>query len=196
MSKKVLLIADDDEMNRMIIRKFLKDTYDIIEAADGQEALDIVRENPVDVLLLDIIMPRLDGLEMLQIVKKEDAFNDMGILVATSTKEKTERQALALGADDIVSKPYDPVVIHKRLENIIAVKENQKQKRLLQNSDVNAMFLTQKQALNSAIIEHTDRIQKLLDIINKNKTNDRLITEMMENIQREIEDIQRHLIEE
>ena len=128
MSKKVLLIADDDEMSRTIIKRFLKNSFDVLEAEDGYQALDIIMEQHVDVLLLDIIMPKRNGLEVLDDLRKDERYNALGILVATSTKEKTEREALSLGADDIVSKPYDPVVIQKRMENIMLMKEAKRQK--------------------------------------------------------------------
>lgn len=123
MSKKVLLVADDDEMSRIIIGKFLGEEYEILEAENGAQALAVLQSTRVDILLLDILMPKLDGLALLKLLPTEPSNPDLAVLVATSTKEKTERDALALGADDVVSKPYDPVVIRKRLENILAKKE-------------------------------------------------------------------------
>lgn len=119
MEKKVLLIADDIEMNRSVIKRFMGKNFIVLEAKNGQEVLDILSKNRVDVLLLDIIMPVLDGLEILKKIKEDNLYPDMAILVATSTKEKTERQALDFGADDIVAKPYDPTVIYHRMSNIL-----------------------------------------------------------------------------
>lgn len=123
MSRKTLLVVDDIQMSRTVISKFLRDEFDIFEAENGQQALDIIAARQIDAMMLDIIMPGMDGLEVLKAIRENRAHDRMGILVATSTKEKTERTALALGADDIVSKPYDPVVIRKRLSNILTVKD-------------------------------------------------------------------------
>ncbi|MDD3411134.1 MAG: response regulator, partial [Eubacteriales bacterium] len=102
--RKVLLIADDDEMSRRIIKRFLKDTFDILEAEDGEQALELLHTRRVDGVLLDILMPKMDGLQVLERLRADDALARVGVLVATSTKEQTERAALSLGADDVVSK--------------------------------------------------------------------------------------------
>lgn len=91
-------------------------------------------------LLLDIIMPEMDGLEVLRYMQRDENLSYIGVLVATSTKEKTERTALSLGADDIVSKPYDPLVIRKRLENILAAKVVAEQKNLLLKDDIDGLI--------------------------------------------------------
>jgi len=119
MSKKVVLIADDDIMSREVIRQYFEGIYEVIEASDGTEALEILANRPVDVVLLDIVMPRQTGYEVLQVVKCDKKYSDLRILVATSVTEKTERRALELGADDIVFKPYDPVVVKKRVDNLL-----------------------------------------------------------------------------
>lgn len=134
-NKKVLLIADDDEMNRKIIQNFLKNSYEILQAKNGREAIEIIRSKKVDALLLDIIMPEMDGLEVLKVLKEDHTYDNMGILVATSTKEKTERTALSLGADDVVSKPYDPIVIQKRMDNIIIMKEAKMRSQMSKGAD-------------------------------------------------------------
>ena len=189
MGKKVLLIADDEDMNRMIISKFLKNDYEIIQAEDGQKAMDVIHSTHIDVLLLDIIMPELNGLEVLELIKKERELEHIGILVATSTKEQTERTALSMGADDIVSKPYDPVVIRRRIENILAVKEMQTQKEQLQNSDFEALMHEKKEALSKKIGIMANNIIKFTDVIDANKNNQELISEITADIRTEANDI-------
>lgn len=124
--KKVMLIADDVKMSRSVISRFFAESFDILEAEDGKQTLEVLKNNKVDVLILDIIMPEIDGIEVLKEVRSSRKYDNMAILVATSTKEKTERLALQYGADDVVAKPYDPIVIHKRLDNILACKAVQK----------------------------------------------------------------------
>ena len=62
MDSKILLVADDEDMNRTVIKKFLKSDYEVMEAVNGREVLEILHERHVDVMLLDIIMPEMDGL--------------------------------------------------------------------------------------------------------------------------------------
>ncbi|MDD3239086.1 MAG: response regulator [Lachnospira sp.] len=135
MNKKILLIADDDEMSRKVIQKNFSDTFDVIESRDGKETLEIIHNRPVDIVILDIVMPQYNGFEVLKIVKCDEKYSDIRILVATSLYEKTEKTALELGADDIVFKPYDPVVIKKRINNLLTMQE---QKRELENALLDA----------------------------------------------------------
>lgn len=186
MNKKVLLIADDDEMNRKVIRRFLSNVYEIEEAVDGEETLQIMEDHQIDALLLDIIMPKIDGLEVLERIRKNPKYENMGVLVATSTKEKTERSALSLGADDIVAKPYDPIVIKKRLENILLMKEVKAQKELLQNQDMKALEETIHNNYKSEIEGSIEKIRRMTDIIRKNKGNVKLVMEMADSIEQEV----------
>ena len=187
MDKKILLIADDDDMNRNIIKKFLRHEYEIVEAKDGKETMDILYNQNIDVVLLDIIMPEMDGLEVLERMKKEEKFNHIGVLVATSTKEKTEREALFLGADDIVSKPYDPVVIKKRIENIIAVKTIEGQKEMLQNDDTKTYIAMANKEVVANIDNRVKKIRKYVSIVRANKSNYKLVDEILDNINIELD---------
>lgn len=183
MDKKVLLVADDDEMNRRIIRKFLQEYYIIVEAEDGLQTMEIIESRHIDALLLDIIMPEMDGLEVLRRLEEGGKLKDISVLVATSTKEKTERTALSLGADDVVSKPYDPIVIHKRLENILSVKE------LVTGG--NAAYLTEsleeaitafKKSLFAEAEKTGKKIHKYTEMINANLDNQKLVEEITKEI--------------
>ncbi|MDO5577092.1 MAG: response regulator [Fibrobacter sp.] len=182
MDKKVLLIADDDKMNRMIISKFLGEDYNVIEAVDGKQAIAILTSTHIDILLLDIIMPEMDGFEVLKEIKGNKELEHIGILVATSTKEKTERTALSLGADDIVSKPYDPVVITKRLANILARKELSHRLELGRNADNAALQKEQLLTFQADIDGFTSDIRQCIRLISANKDNAPLITEMLTRI--------------
>lgn len=189
MGKKVLLIADDDELNRRIIKRFLKDAFEVVEAVDGKQTLEVLRSTHVDLVLLDIIMPEIDGLEVLKIMKESPAMRHVGVLVATSTKEKTERTALALGADDVVSKPYDPTVIQKRLENVLDVKEIAAQRELLHSEDVDALVGAQVASLMARLEPHFTRIQKCADVILANADNHKLVVEVADEIKHEVNDV-------
>lgn len=185
MEKQVLLVADDDEMNRMLISKFLRNEYEILEAVDGQQAMDIIHERHVDALLLDIIMPKLDGLEVLKLIKADENLEHIGILVATSTKEKTERTALSLGADDIVSKPYDPIVIRKRIENILTVKYIRQQKEDLQSNKLDRIIVNRDVTEEKEAELHYQRLRDVVSIINANISNQKLIGELTAEINHE-----------
>lgn len=190
MSKKVLLVADDDSMNRKIISKFLKDSYDIIEAADGKEAWELINSTHVDVILLDIIMPEMDGLEVLGRLRQKKEFDRIGVLVATSTKERTERAALSDGADDIVAKPYDPLVIEKRLNNILAVKKINQKDELLNDNKFDDLLNNHIAEIREEAEGISRRIQKYIEIINSNKDNYKLVAEITAEISNEAKKIE------
>lgn len=120
MALKNVIIADDDKGSRIVIKRLLGRDFNIIEAEDGEVALNLLNSMQIDFVILDIVMPKIDGLAVLETVRNNPKFDNVGILVASSTYEHTEREALLKGADDVVSKPYDPFVIKKRIENILA----------------------------------------------------------------------------
>lgn len=161
MGKKVIIIADDIEMSRVVVKKFLGSVYEVLEAKDGLEVLEILESHKVDGIILDIIMPGMDGIEVLKKIRAQEKFDNIGILVATSTKEKTERMALQNGADDIVAKPYDPVVIKKRVENMLAKKSME---LLFSSSDINEQ---EKLFRQSFIESYSDKLTGELDKLEK-----------------------------
>ncbi len=104
--RAVILVVDDDAGVRESFRLILEDQYDVLEAADGRQALDLVRSTAVDLVLLDIRLPEMDGIEVLERIKGLDE----GIEVILVTAVKTVRTAVAamkLGAFDYVTKPFD-----------------------------------------------------------------------------------------
>ena len=142
--EKTMLIADDVALNRALLENIFDDEYSILQAADGVEAMEILRSQPVDVVLLDIVMPRMDGFEVLKTMKEEETLSGIPVIMATSEKENSEERALLLGADDFINKPYRAMVVKKRVENIV-VKHILERKRL-----ENALFETRNE-LNSLI---------------------------------------------
>ncbi len=189
MSKKVLLIADDVEMNRSVIKRFLSHEYDVLEAETGVETLNILENNKVDALLLDIIMPEMNGLEVLEKIKDDERYKNLAILVATSTKEKTERTSLSLGADDVVSKPYDPIVIEKRLANIVAFKQVQITNCLLDNHEVDKLINQKYDNVKMRLLEMAGTLNQIADVVNGNLDNTKLVHEMADSVRKEADNI-------
>lgn len=164
--EKTMLIADDVELNRALLENIFDDEYSILQAADGVEAMEILRSQPVDVVLLDIVMPRMDGFEVLKAMKEEESLSGIPVIMATSEKEKSEERALILGADDFINKPYRAMVVKKRVENIV-VKHILERKRLedgvpvyrIVNIDVtesreNELLIEQKNEELRYLLEH------------------------------------------
>jgi sigma-B regulation protein RsbU (phosphoserine phosphatase) len=120
-----ILVVDDNEMNRdMLSRRLARRGYDVQCAEGGQEALDRLGAEPFDLVLLDIMMPGVDGMEVLERVRAEHAPGDLPIIMATARDESTDIvSALKLGANDYVTKPLDFPVVLARVQTQLALKE-------------------------------------------------------------------------
>jgi sigma-B regulation protein RsbU (phosphoserine phosphatase) len=118
-----ILVVDDTEANLDILVAALGDTYDVSVAMDGETALEDVAENPPDLILLDIMMPGIDGYEVLERVRKQRTADDLPIIMATALGESEDIvKALKLGANDYVTKPFDLPVVLARVETQLSLK--------------------------------------------------------------------------
>jgi len=120
----LLLVADDNEMNRdMLARRLSRRGFTVVTAADGQEALDRIAEQSFDVIVLDIMMPRVDGMEVLSRVRETTAAVDLPIIMATAKSETQDVvRALEMGANDYVTKPLDFQVVLARVQTQLSLK--------------------------------------------------------------------------
>lgn len=107
---KTILVVEDQEDNRRILRDLLSSRgYDIIEVTDGLAGLDAARREQVDLILMDIQLPGIDGYEATRRIKAEPGLSGITIIAVTSYALSGDRQkALAAGCDDYVAKPYSP----------------------------------------------------------------------------------------
>ncbi|AMJ75652.1 MULTISPECIES: response regulator [Alteromonas] len=104
-----VLVADDSKLSRRSVKKSLPPEldYDISEATNGQEAIDLLAENTFDLVLLDLTMPEVDGVDVLEYLsKREDAFPNVIVISADFQPEK-QRIVLSLGAQRFIRKPLD-----------------------------------------------------------------------------------------
>ncbi|MBS5732041.1 MAG: diguanylate cyclase [[Eubacterium] siraeum] len=127
-----ILIVDDSEMNRDMLSDMLSDDYDIVEAANGEEALSILKEQvyDIDLVLLDIIMPAVDGFGVLDVMKRYHWIdNTPVIMISSETSQSYIRKAFELGVTDYILRPFDSFIIHKRVSNTLML--YRKQKKLL-----------------------------------------------------------------
>lgn len=109
MSKKLILIADDEIDNVILLQKRLRASgFDTIEAYDGDETIEKVFQNNPDLILLDIMMPKKDGYEVLQILRNNEKTKDIPVIMLTARAEIPDKvKGLELGAEDYVTKPFD-----------------------------------------------------------------------------------------
>ena len=123
--KRRVMIIDDEEINRLMLGNILETEYEVVFAKDGQEAWDLLHgeEKDISLLLLDLLMPVMNGFELISKLNEDDELKSIPVIVMTSEKE-AEVKSIKLGASDFITKPYDmPEVILARCERIIKLSE-------------------------------------------------------------------------
>ena len=128
-SRPLLMIVDDSEMNREILREMLKNEYEIIEVASGEEALDELerRGGEISIMLLDIVMPGIDGFDVLSRMSHTGAIEDTPvIMISSEDSDDVVLRTYELGASDYISRPFDSRVVRHRVNNIMRLYTKQR----------------------------------------------------------------------
>lgn len=125
---KTLLIVDDLEINREIIRVMFENKYNVIEAKNGEECIEIAKtENDIALVLLDIRMTGVTGFEILKMKKEGKIFNEIPVIMLTACDDPTYQvEAFKLGAVDYITKPFIKEIVEYRVENAIMLNEQVK----------------------------------------------------------------------
>src|SRR6266550_3446506 len=126
-SRGVVLAVDDTAMNRKVLARVLgNDGYEVLEAEDGLEALELLaemRNRPIDVVLLDLMMPNLDGYETLRRMKASEALSHIPVIVVSGVEElDSVVRCIEMGAIDYLSKPFDASILRARVSTSLAAK--------------------------------------------------------------------------
>jgi len=121
-SKNTILIVDDESSNILYLNRILNADYEIITAKDGAKAIELANEYLPDLILLDIVMPEMDGYEILSLLKNEEKTREIPVIFITGlTGDVNETKGLALGADDYISKPFNDEIVRLRVRNQIKI---------------------------------------------------------------------------
>ncbi|MEO7590663.1 MAG: response regulator [Byssovorax sp.] len=126
--KKILIVEDSDLLHRMyelIFRRYRLDGCQLLHAYHGREGMDQLARHPdVDLVILDINMPVMSGLEFLQTVKRDSAFKDLVVLIiSTEGKEEDTIRGLETGARGYLTKPFQPSDLHQLIERVFAARD-------------------------------------------------------------------------
>ncbi len=131
-----LLVADDEPDARELLGEALGDEYDVLTAADGQEAVDVARAQRPDLLLLDLNMPRLDGFEVLEQLRADPSTTDMPVILVTARSDDAGKvRALDQGAVDYLQKPFSERELRARVERTLRLVRSQIALRELAQTD-------------------------------------------------------------
>ena len=112
-----ILIVDDEPFNVDYLEQELEESgYELLTASNGQEALDQIRNASPDLVLLDIMMPVMDGFSVLEQVKADSAVRDIPIIIISANSDlKSVLTGIQKGAEDYLPKPFEPVILHARI---------------------------------------------------------------------------------
>jgi response regulator RpfG family c-di-GMP phosphodiesterase len=184
-SKKKMLVVDDVQIDRLILKNIFKGSYDVLEARDGKEALGLIYKfgTELSMVLLDILMPGMDGFELLRVLNRLRFTENLPVILITSESgDEKKLTGYNLGVADIIAKPYNSEIVFRRVNNVANLYSHKKEmaRRL---HDQKKMLETQAQHLrrsNQFIIdalstvvefrnlesgEHIKRIRALVQII-------------------------------
>ena len=119
-----VLVVDDERLNRMLLRRPLtEDGHEVIEAADGREALDVLAREPIDVVLLDLVMPELDGYDTLAAIKADGRLKDLPVIVVSGVDQLASVvRCIEMGATDYLTKPFEVAILRARLGSSLVAK--------------------------------------------------------------------------
>ncbi|MDO4869881.1 MAG: EAL domain-containing protein [Bacillota bacterium] len=143
--KRLVLIVDDEQINREMLRHIVEQEFSTITASNGSEALDIIREKAdfLSLVLLDLRMPELDGFEVMRKMKEDDNLSQIPIIVLTSD-ESAEVDCLKLGASDFITKPFSvPEVILTRMQKTIELYEDRTIIQSTEREELTGLFTKQ-----------------------------------------------------
>ena len=170
--RRVMLIVDDVEINRAILSQFFQNEYDILEAANGQEALETLESRNVDIMLLDLMMPVMGGMELLELLHKNPRFSHIPVIVTTSQDVVySEVQALEKGAVDYITKPYNPIIVKIRVRNVMARQENEwrKVRQQAQAEKISVMQNIIETDQLTGLYNHQTMLEKTAKLIQENR---------------------------
>jgi two-component system phosphate regulon response regulator PhoB len=120
-----LLIADDENGIRSLVRMTLaRDRYEIFEASDGEEALALAREHRPELILLDVMMPRLTGFEVCRAIKDDPTTAKSTVVMLSAKAQEADREeGIASGADDYFTKPFSPIALLRKIDEVCGREE-------------------------------------------------------------------------
>lgn len=119
-----VLIVDDNRASRHLLRAILKTVRcDIIEATHGQQALDLMAQEPPDLVLLDVDMPGLDGLAVVRKIREDTSFADLPVVAVTASAMGGDREkCMAAGFTEYLTKPIQPAILRQKVQQLLGAR--------------------------------------------------------------------------
>jgi DNA-binding response OmpR family regulator/anti-sigma regulatory factor (Ser/Thr protein kinase) len=174
--RTILVVDDSQDMQQFLVGIFNHD-YNVLSASDGKEAEEIIRNKQIDLVITDLMMPNVDGLELTQFIKKNADTDYIPVILLTAkTAIESRLQALQYGADDYVTKPFEPEYMRARVQNLLA------QRTKLEQSYRQRLMRLEPQKIDEPV-PGDSFLAKLLDIMDRQMDNNTLtVDELVEEM--------------
>ncbi|MCX5827325.1 MAG: response regulator [Deltaproteobacteria bacterium] len=170
--KPVILVVDDQPQNIELLEAYLvPHGYDIVHAANGEEALGKLSGNPIDLMLLDVMMPGIDGFEVTRRVRQDNTHRLLPIILVTSLRETEDRvKGIEAGCDDFISKPVDKMELLARVRSLLKVKV------------YNDLMSNYQKELESEVTRRTEELKHALENLQQDITKRKQAEEEIRNL--------------
>jgi len=118
--KKILVVEDEVDVLDVVKTRLEAHGYDVLEAFDGKAGLDVARTKKPDLIILDLMLPKMDGYEVCRMLKKDEAYKDIPIVMLTAkTQDKDVRMAATSGADAYITKPFEAYILLDTVDKLL-----------------------------------------------------------------------------
>jgi len=119
-NKKILIVDDEAQLVDMVKMRLEANNYDVIVAYDGQEGLDKARKEKPDLIILDLMLPKMDGYKVCRMLKFDEKYKSIPIIMFTArAQEEDEKVSMEVGANAYVTKPFEPKVLLDKIQELI-----------------------------------------------------------------------------
>jgi two-component system phosphate regulon response regulator PhoB len=126
--KHILVVEDEEDILALIHYNLVREGFRVSLAATGEEGLETIEEDPPDLVVLDLMLPGMDGLEVCRALRKRDDWRGIAVVMVTAKGEEADVvTGLELGADDYVTKPFSPKILTARIRAVLRRKESAEQ---------------------------------------------------------------------
>lgn len=170
--KKILVVDDEEYIRELIEFNLIREGYKVVTSEDGQRAIeDIKKENP-DLILLDLMLPKLSGMEVCHLIKQDKEYCDIPILMLTAKVNESDKiQGLDIGADDYMTKPFSVKELMARIRAVLRRYDTKNKKNMIQINDLKIYLDSYQVQKNDKNIDLTNKEFELLKLLVENRGN-------------------------
>ncbi len=171
MKEKILIVEDEKDIVKMLDYNLKKEGFRTLSAYDGEDALDLANREPPALIILDLMLPGMDGLEVCKVLKKENKTATISIIMLTAKSQESDKVVgLELGADDYITKPFSPRELIARIKAVLRrARDKEKLPEVLKIGDLSIDFSKIQVSVKGKPIELTSKEFELLKILIKTK---------------------------